>query len=95
MEKYDAKCRIVDDGYLLLKGSHIASSYRDSCGEGIIKLRKQYASIISADYVLLDDILLGSSSAAAKFVSGTSLNGKEYWKNKDGVLLKNILGDNE
>ena len=96
MSKYDAKCRRTDSGYTLLKGSQIAPSLKDSCGEGGKKLREKYASIISPDYITLEDIYFGSSSMAAKFVAGSSLNGKISWRTKDGVLLKDLLnGDPE
>ena len=93
MSKYDARCRRTEHGYVLLKGSQIAPSLKNSCREDGKKLREKYASIISPDYITLEDICFGSSSTAAKFVAGSSLNGKLSWKTKDGVLLKDILAD--
>lgn len=91
MNKYDAKCRRTGNGYTLLKGSQIAPSIKNSYKGDGKKLREQYASIISPDFVTLEDIYFSSSSTAAKFVAGSSLNGKLYWRTKDGVLLKDIL----
>ena len=91
MTKYDAKCRRTGNGYLLLKGSKISSSFTNSCSDRIKKLREKYSSIISSDYVTLEDILFTSSSTAADFVSGSSLNGKICWRTKDGTLLKDLL----
>ncbi len=93
MEKFPAKCVRQNNGYLLLKNSHISPVLSTSCSEGIKQLRIQNAHIISADFILLDDIFFTSSSAAAKFVSGSSINGKIYWKNEAGVLLKDILDE--
>ena len=91
MSKYYAKCRRVENDYILLKGSQIAPTLKSSCGVDGRKLREKYSSIISPDYITLEDIHFNSSSTVAKFVSGTSLDGKLYWKNKDGVLLKDLL----
>lgn len=91
MSKYNAKCRHTANGFILLKGSQIAPSLKSSGGENGKKLREKYASIISPNYITLEDIYFSSSSMAAKFVAGSSLNGKLYWKTKDGVLLKDIL----
>lgn len=90
MNKYDAKCQIVKDGYLLLKGSYIASKTSPKCKSNIKELREKYSFAISKDFSLIDNILFGSSSAAASFIAGTSLNGKLYWKDKNGVLLKEL-----
>lgn len=94
MGKYDAKCRRTGNGYTLLKGSQIAPSLKDSCRKNGKTLREKYASIISPDLITLEDIYFSSSSTAAKFVAGSSLNGKLYWRTKDGVLLKDILDSN-
>ena len=88
--KYNAKCKRTDKGYLLLKGSEIAPKLSVSCRKKISDMRKEYKYAISEKSILLQDIFFPSSSAAAMFVSGTSLNGKISWKNKDGVLLKDI-----
>lgn len=95
MSKYDAKCRRTESGYILLKGSQIAPSLHQSCSSANQKLREKYAALISPDFITLDDICFGSSSTAAKFVSGSSLNGKLYWKTKNGVLLKDLLDGKE
>lgn len=94
MDKYDAQCRRTEKGYTLLKGSQIASTLKNSSGKYGKKLREKYASIISPDYITLEDICFSSSSTAAKFVAGSSLNGKLCWRTKDGVLLKDLLNGN-
>lgn len=95
MDKYPAKCRRTENGYLLLKGSQISSSFTNSCSERTKNLRKQNSAIISAEFTILDDILFGSCSAAAEFVSGSSKDGKLYWKTEDGTLLRDILAREE
>lgn len=90
MAKYDAKCKQVNNAFLLLKGSHIAPTLSKSCRNSIKKMRAFYAQNISNDFVVTDDIMFDSSSTVASFVGGMSLNGKIYWKTKDGVLLKTL-----
>lgn len=90
-KKYDAKCKWNQDGYLLLKGSKVATTVGKSCPLAKKRMREDYAKYINDEFVLTKDILFESSSAAAKFVTVSSVNGKIYWKNQDGVLLENLL----
>lgn len=90
-QKYDAKCKWNQDGYLLLKGSKVATTVGKSCPLAIKRMREDYAKYINDEFVLTKDILFESSSAAAKFVTGSSVNGKICWKNQDGVLLEDLL----
>jgi hypothetical protein len=81
---------VASEGFVVLKGSSISQQTVKSCPERAIKDRKKFAHKIGADYVLVEDILFNSPSAAAAFVGGASLNGKEFWKTSDGVLLKDL-----
>ena len=38
----------------------------------------------------MEDMLFSSSSAAADFVLGYSVSGPMFWKNKEGVALKDL-----
>ena len=95
MDKYKATCQRQENGYLLLKGSQISRSFSNSCRNSLKKLREKYSSSISDDFILIDDILFNSSSTAAEFVAGTSKNGKLYWKDSNGTLLKDLLEKGE
>ena len=54
-------------------------------------MRKQYLeSDRIKDYVVQEDLLFSSSSAAADFVLGYSVSGPKTWKLKDGRSLKEI-----
>lgn len=46
--------------------------------------------ILNGERVLSENILFASSSAAAKFVAGSSVSGNVCWKNADGILLKSL-----
>ncbi|MBS1455722.1 MAG: DUF4357 domain-containing protein [Clostridia bacterium] len=90
MEKYPATCVWSDDGFLLLKGAKMSVSSSQSCPVAIVKKREEKTTIINGERILSEDILFESGSAAAKFIAGSSINGNMYWKNEDGILLKNL-----
>lgn len=92
MKKGDATAIGVrtPEGFAVLKGSSLSPTLVKSCPENARKYRKQYESKIDKNFVLLEDVLLSSPSAAAAFVGGVSINGNEAWKTKEGVSIKNI-----
>ena len=85
----DAKCQIVSDGFMLLEGSKIKETVANSCPSYIKQRRIDEKGNIK-DSVIIKDIFFSSPSAAAAFVSGSSVSGNELWKNKDGIKLKDI-----
>ena len=90
MDKYTATCVWNDDGFLLLKDSRLSISNSQSCPNAIVKMREEKSTIINGERVLSENILFTSSSAAAKFVAGSSVSGNVCWKNADGILLKSL-----
>lgn len=88
--KAKAAGRRTSEGFVVFKGSAITPSLQKSCPENVIRLRERYKTKTDVNYVLIEDILLSSPSAAAAFVGGSSLNGNEMWKTKDGITLKNF-----
>lgn len=46
---------------------------------------------VSSDYVLKKDVTFNTASDAGVFVTGYSVNGKEIWKDANGVTLQKIL----
>lgn len=82
--------RRTSEGFVVLKGSILSKNTTKSCPGGATKARARYCDRIDIDHVLMDDVLLSSPSAAAAFVSGTSVNGNEVWKTEDGIPLKHI-----
>ena len=89
-DKYTATCVWNDDGFLLLKDSKLSISNSQSCPNAIVKMREEKSTILNGERVLSEDILFTSSSAAAKFVAGSSVSGNVCWKNTDGILLKSL-----
>lgn len=80
----------TSEGFAVLKGSKLSPTLVKSCPENARKYRKQYESKIDKNFVLLEDVLVSSPSAAAAFVGGASISGNEAWKTKDGISIKKI-----
>lgn len=69
-----------DDKFMLLAGSAIKKETRDSCPEPIKKLRKDKNYVKNG--ILIKNKIFNSMSAAAEFVLGCSINGREAWRTK-------------
>lgn len=91
----EAKGKMANDGFLVLKGSIIANNTTPSCPKGFVKLKERLIqdNIISESggkYIFTEDFLFSSPSAAAAVVMGRSANGLNEWKTVDGKSLKYI-----
>lgn len=88
----DAKAtgKRTSEGFVVLKGSQISSNLTKSCPDSTLRNRKKYAKNIDENYILTEDILFSSPSAAASFVGGASLSGNVSWHNSQGISLKSI-----
>ena len=84
----EASCKQTNEGFVILKGSHIETIDSDSIPPGI-KERRQKAKI-DEHGILQEDILVNSPSYAAAFVIGGHANGLTEWKTEDGISLKEI-----
>lgn len=89
------KGKRTTDGFVVLKGSEMASTTVPSFPRGFDSLREELIageSVIEAQdkLVLSEDILFSSPSAAAAVIMGRSANGLLEWKNKSGKTLKQI-----
>lgn len=81
----NAKGRRNLEGFLILKGSKIASRESLSCPDKIKKIRKQ---LRLDNWTLKDNYQANSPSEAAGIVCGASVNGLTTWSNLEGILLK-------
>lgn len=88
--KIKASGKRTSDGFVVLKGSQVAVTESKSCPGTIRNLRQKYADKISADGKLTEDIGFSSPSAAAGFVSYSSVNGLIAWVSDDGKTLKDL-----
>ena len=83
------------DGFVVFKGSEMASSIVPSFPKGFKSLREQ---LIKSDAInknddqlmLSQDYLFSSPSTAAAVIMGRSANGLLEWKSKSGKTLKEI-----
>ncbi|MDO5032878.1 GIY-YIG nuclease family protein [Corynebacterium sp.] len=80
--------RQTADGFVVLKGSTLRSTVVQSAPDSVNANRKKFADRINKEMRLQSDTLFTSPSAAAAFLTGASVNGRTYWKNKDGVTLR-------
>jgi len=91
----NAQGQQTSDGFVVLKGSEIASSTVDSYPDGWKNSRQELienGTIIEKNgkLVFSNDYLFNSPSAAAAIVMGRSANGLMEWKNSKRKSLKDI-----
>ncbi|MBV7364180.1 GIY-YIG nuclease family protein [Actinomycetaceae bacterium TAE3-ERU4] len=82
--------KLVEDGFVVLSGSHLSASLFPSCPNIAIRMREEYAEFINEEMILEKDVLFSSPSTAAAFVSGASSNGKTEWKDATGHTLSQL-----
>ena len=80
----------TNEGFVVLKGSSINPKLNPSAHKFTIKAREMNKNKIDENYVLLEDVLFTSPSAAAGFVGGSSLSGNAMWATNDGKSPKDI-----
>ena len=88
--KASAKGKRTSDGFVVFKGSKVASAPTKSCPDSIKSLREKNADRIDINHTLTEDILFSSPSAAAGFVNYASANGLIMWVAEDGKTLKDL-----
>ena len=88
--------KIVEEKYIVLKGSTAVLNNRPSASEAIIKMRnnlvKKGIMEKAADnkfYIFKEDYIFNSPSYAAAAISGGEENGRTQWKYK-GMNLNEI-----
>lgn len=91
----NAKGVQTQEGFVVLKGSKIAKDYVNSYSERSIAKRNELiqqekVTVINEEFVVIEDLLFASPSAAADIVMGRSANGLTEWKNRDGKTLKEL-----
>lgn len=80
----------TSEGFVVLKGSQISAKLTKSCPDLTLRNREKYAVKVDENFVLTEDILFTSPSAAASYIGGASLSGNATWRNVQGITLKNI-----
>jgi hypothetical protein len=83
---YNAKAQEINGQFIVLKGSQIRKEVKSSLGDTYRDKREQFIKDgklgESSDGVMqfTVDIPFSSPSGAASVVTGTSVNGREFWK---------------
>lgn len=90
-----AEGELIDDGFVVLKGSKANKEESKSAGNWVIGLRKKLLDndIIGEQngvYVFKEDFIFGSPSAAAAAVLGRRANGWTEWKTKKGKTIDEV-----
>lgn len=80
----DAKGMQTNEGFVVLKGSHIADSVTKSCPKNVRDLRDRLKNdgTINEEWEFTDNKVFSSPSTAAGVVMGRSANGLTEWRNK-------------
>jgi hypothetical protein len=86
---------LIDDGFVVFKGSQVKKETTPSCHEYLINLRQkliQNEILIEKNdnYEFVQDYVFNSPSTAGGVILGRSTNGWTKWKNKDGKTLDEL-----
>ena len=86
---------LIDDGFVVFRGSQVKKENTPSCHEYLINTRNkliQNGILIEKGNILefIEDYVFNSPSTAGGVILGRSTNGWIQWKNKDGKTLDEI-----
>lgn len=72
----------TSEGFVVLKGSHIADSTTKSCPKSVCELRNKLVQngIVDSNWIFTENKVFSSPSTAAGVVMGRSANGLTEWK---------------
>lgn len=82
----------ISEGFAILKGSKVADNVAASLSGSVVDKRQILfdKGIIDKNFIFTQDWAFTSPSLAAAIVVGYSINGRNAWKNKNGISLKEI-----
>ena len=82
----------ISEGFAVLKGSKIADNVATSLSKSVINKRQLLfdKGIVDENFTFTQDWAFTSPSLAAAIVAGYSINGRNAWKNRKGISLKEI-----
>ena len=86
---------LIDDGFVVFKGSEAKLSTTPSCHKYLIDLRtflQEKSVIIRSDnsYKFVEDYVFSSPSTAGGVILGRATNGWTKWKNSEGQTLDEV-----
>lgn len=80
----------TSDGFVLKRGSVIASKEVDGLPDSARNNRKEIERLLDDKRVLKEDVLYRRPSPAAQVVSGSTVSGREFWKDKNGKTMNEL-----
>ena len=94
-EAINARGIQTDDGFVVLEGSRGEAETRHHLSKALLEHRQQLllSEMIEKAgecIVFKRDVLFSSPSAAAATLAGGAYNGREAWKNEEGISLKEL-----
>ncbi len=94
--KFEAYAYVLQDSFVVKKGSQLSDSESNSCSQAIRNYRKRLIDDgVVKDGVFVHDYRFKSPSTAAACILGRNENGKRVWKNKEGKSLKELQESEE
>jgi hypothetical protein len=90
-----AKGLVTDEGFVIKKGSQLSKENQSSMQVSLVNLKagllaKGMLKDEKTFLLVVEDVLVSSSSYAGALVSGRSCSGPQSWKNANGQTLKQI-----
>lgn len=90
---------LIDEGFVVYKGSKAVKETLPSCHKYMIDLRNKLIdrgtlNLVGNVYVFTEDYIFSSPSTAGGVVSGRPINGWTTWKNAIGKTLNEIKREN-
>lgn len=94
-ENLYAEGDLIDDGFVVFKGSGLKPNTTASCHDYLVNLRKklieeQIVVDVNGNLIFMQDYIFNSPSTAGGVVLGRATNGWTSWKNKNGVTLDTL-----
>ena len=94
-----AEGNLIDEGFVVYKGSKAVKDTLPSCHKYMIDLRNKLidSGTLSLDgnvYIFTEDYIFSSPSTAGGVISGRPTNGWTTWKNANGKTLNEIKREN-
>ncbi|WP_299706371.1 GIY-YIG nuclease family protein [uncultured Pontibacter sp.] len=86
---------LIDDGFVVFKGSGLKPNTTASCHDYLVNLRKklieeQIVMNVNGKYRFMEDYIFNSPSTAGGVVLGRATNGWTSWKDKSGITLDEL-----
>ena len=86
---------LIDDGFVVFKGSEVKLNTTPSCHKYLIDLRiflQEKGVIVQSNncYQFVEDYVFSSSSIAGGVILGRATNGWTKWRNSEGKTLDEV-----